>query len=221
MAEMSPALPSLGAGLQLLDTEDRLVEALHTLVLDHLLTNDGATYWVDSRGHATTTSLARLAPSRGLLDRIRIARGFTAYQHYSIVETLAESIDERASLVVVPWMDYWYRGDDLARGEPEAMLDGVLTRLESIGNTLDVPVLVTREQRDELAQPIAARAEAHLACEQTRFGPRFASGDFETLVYPIGGGRFQTTIAYWREILAARIEAAPPQPAEGVAYGAD
>ena len=54
-------------------------------MLDHLLLHDGPAFWVDANGHATTTVLAQIAPSRRLLDRIHIARGFTAYQHYGAV----------------------------------------------------------------------------------------------------------------------------------------
>ena len=74
-------LPSLDDGITLLDVEgSRGVPILQSLVLDHLLFHDGPAFWVDANGHATTT-LAQIAPSRRLLDRIHVARGFTAYQH--------------------------------------------------------------------------------------------------------------------------------------------
>lgn len=213
-----PELPALRPGIRLLETDERSVSILHALVLDHQLMHDGATYWVDSRGHATTTSLARLAPSQRMLDRIQIARGFTAFQHFSLVEDLDAYIDETTSLVVVPVVDYPYRGDNLQRGEPEDMLEGVLTRLDEIAVANDVPVLVTRQKGDELTTPIATLAEERIVCERTRFGPRFSADDFETLVYPVGDGWFQTTIAYWREVLEARIKAAEQLPKE-IAYG--
>jgi len=53
--------------------------------LDHLLLHDGPAFWVDANGHATTTTLAQIAPSQRLLNRIHVTRGFTAYQHYSAV----------------------------------------------------------------------------------------------------------------------------------------
>ena len=82
----SPLLPSLDDGVTLLDVEGgRGVPVLQSLVLDHLLASDGPAFWVDADGHATTASLARIAPSRRLLDRIHVARGFTAYQHYGAV----------------------------------------------------------------------------------------------------------------------------------------
>jgi hypothetical protein len=36
-------------------------------------------------------------------------------------------------------------------------------------------------------------------------GPRFVGDDFETLVYPVDGGTYyQTTFAYWQQLLVAR-----------------
>jgi hypothetical protein len=211
--------PALQPGVQLLDTDDRFVEALHALALDHQLSNDGTAYWVDSQGHATTTSLARLAPSRRLLDSIQVARGFTAYQHYSLVDQLLDVVDQSTSLVVAPNVDRFYRADALRRGDPEAMLGDVIDRLEKIAERYDLPVLVTRERRDALSAPLTEVAATEISCERTRFGPRFSSDRFDSLVYPAGDGWFQTTLAYWREVLQARINT--QQQPEGVSYGAD
>lgn len=215
----APEFPALDCGVRLLDTDERFVEALHALVLNHQLMHEGPTYWIDSRGHATTTSLARLAPTQRLLDRINIARGFTPFQHYSLIETLADRVDTSTSLVVVPVVDAPYRGDNLHRGEPTAMLDDVLTRLDDIANACDLPVLVTRQIDDDLTEPVLTTASERIVCERTRFGPRFRADDFETLVYPVGNGWFQTTLAYWQEVLAARVRASGQQLSERLAYG--
>src|SRR6056297_3510587 len=72
-------LPSLNDGITLLDINSgRGVPILQSLVLDHLLLHDGPAFWVDADGHATTTTLAQIAPSQRLLNRIHVARGFTA-----------------------------------------------------------------------------------------------------------------------------------------------
>ncbi len=79
-------LPSLDDGITLLDVEGgRGVPILQSLVLDHLLLHEGPAFWVDATGHTTTTTLAQIAPSQRLLNRIHVARGFTVYQHYGAV----------------------------------------------------------------------------------------------------------------------------------------
>lgn len=246
-------LPSLGDGVTLLDVGGgRGVPVLQSLVLDRLLLCDGPAVWVDAGGYATTSALARVAPSRRLLGRIRVARGFTAYQHYGAVCDLPAAVrgdrhaataaggadaDERAdtgggvdtgegagttgresprapALVVAPAVDSLYRADDgLGEAHAQTLLARALARLSSYADRYDAPVLVTRTAADEFAGPVEAAADHRLRCEQTRFGPRFVGDGFETLVYPVdGGASYQTTLAYWRQVLDARAAQAGQVP---------
>ena len=239
-------LPSLNDGITLLDVDgSRGVPVLQSLVLDHLLLHDGPAFWVDANGHATTTTLAQIAPSQRLLNRIHVARGFTAYQHYgavcdlptavnrSIQETSSEvglqgrqppshSADtspQPPSLIVAPAVDAQYRTDDtLGEAHAETLQARTLARLTTYADGYNVPVLVTRSERDVFTKPIETVADHHLQCEQTRMGPRIVGDDFETLVYPVeDGAYYQTTFAYWRQLLEARaaqvgVEPATPSP---------
>lgn len=210
----TPELPRLEPGVHCLDCTDSAVGPLHSLVLDHLLTHDGPAYWVDSRGHATTHPLARLAPSQRLLDRVQVARGFTAFQHYSLLDALGDRVtspDTAADapapgLVVLPAVDALYRDGDLARGEPGRFLESVAERVGALADRSDAPVLLTVQHEDVLTDPLFAVVDDRLECESTRFGPRFVGPDFETLVYRAGGA-IQTTLAFWERVLAARYEA--------------
>jgi len=250
-------LPSLDDGITLLDVEGgRGVPILQSLVLDHLLLHDGPAFWVDANGHATTTTLAQIAPSQRLLNRIHVARGFTAYQHYGAVCNLpsavnksiqmsttnagaagrqAPSRDEDTSphtpaLIVAPAVDAQYRADDtLGETHAKTLQARTLARLATYADGYDIPVLVTRAQRDDFTAPVATAADHHLECEQTRMGPRVVGEDFETLVYPVDDGAYyQTTFAYWQQLLAARatqVGVEPTTPAsstptpEGVGTG--
>jgi hypothetical protein len=250
-------LPSLDDGITLLDVEGgRGVPILQSLVLDHLLLHDGPAFWVDANGHATTTTLAQIAPSQRLLNRIHVARGFTAYQHYGAVCDLPAAVnqsiqtstadigtasrrvpsrDEDTSphtpaLIVAPAVDAQYRADDtLGETHAKILQARTLARLATYADGYDIPVLVTRTQRDDFTAPVTTVADHHLECEQTRMGPRVVGEDFETLVYPVNDGAyFQTTFAYWRQLLAARatrvgVEPTTPAPStptpEGVGTG--
>ena len=251
-------LPQLDDGITLLDVEgSRGVPILQSLVLDHLLLHDGPAFWVDANGHATTTTiLARIAPSQRLLDRIHVARGFTAYQHYGAVCDLRTAVnksiqmsttdgaatgrgepsrDEGTSphtpaLIVAPAVDAQYRADDtLGETQAKTLQARTLARLATYADGYDIPVLVTRNERNEFTEPITTVADHHLECEQTRMGPRVVGEDFETLIYPVNDGAYyQTTFAYWRQLLAARatqvgVEPTTPTPStptpEGVGTG--
>jgi hypothetical protein len=233
--------PSLEDGITLLDVEGgRGVPVLQSLVLDHLLVHDGPAFWVDANGHATTTTLARIAPSQRLLNQIHVAGGFTAYQHYSAVCDLPTAVnksihtstaDARAAgrgasgrdedmsphtpaLIVAPAIDAQYRADDtLGETHAKTLQARTLARLATYAEGYDIPVLVTRTQRDDFTEPVATAADHYLECEQTRMGPRIVGEDFETLVYPVDDGAYyQTTFGYWRQLLAARATQAGLEP---------
>jgi hypothetical protein len=191
-----------------------------------------------------------------LLNRIHVARGFTAYQHYGAVCDLPTAVnksiqmsttdagaagrgepsrDEDTSphtpaLIVAPAVDAQYRADDTL-GETHAgtLQARTLARLATYAEGYDIPVLVTRNERNEFTEPVATVADHHLECEQTRMGPRVVGEEFETLVYPVDDGAYyQTTFAYWRQLLAARatqvgVEPTTPAPStptpEGVGTG--
>ncbi|MDB2287106.1 hypothetical protein PM038_17970 [Halorubrum ezzemoulense] len=235
-------LPSLDDGITLLDVDrGRGVPILQSLVLDHLLVHDGPAFWVDANGHATTTTLAQITPSQRLLDRIHVARGFTAYQHYGAVDNLPTAVNHAIqkstavtstsgrqssihsedssphtpSLIVAPALDAQYRSDEtLSEQHAETLQARTLARLATYADSYDVPVLVTRSTIDEFTAPVATVADHHLECEQTRMGPRLVGEDFETLVYPVDDGAYyQTTFAYWRQLLATRATQVALEPA--------
>lgn len=215
-----PALPTLDEGVYRLATDGRATGPLQSLVLDHLLFHDGPAYWADAAGHAETGSLARLAPSPRVLDRVRVARAFTAFQHYGLVDALAGAVGDDAGLVVLPALDAFYRGDALDRGEPGRLLSGVAERLAALAADRDAPVLVTYGRDDDLTRPVADVVDHELACERTRFGPRFVGDGFETLVYEDAGG-VQTTLAFWERVLRARRDAAGTAGRAVAATGAE
>ncbi|MFC4989091.1 hypothetical protein [Saliphagus infecundisoli] len=199
-----PELPSLGSGLQLLEVDGEPRGPLHTLAVDQILTSQGSAYWVDTGGHATTQPLARIAPDPRVLDRIQVARGFTPFQHYTLIDELCRKIGEETALVVVPALDRFYRENDLRQDEGEAMLVRVLAMLAQCGREHDIPILVTRSRDDEFAAPVEASAATTIECQSTTQGPRFVADEFETLVYPASHGQLQTTLAFWHRILDAR-----------------
>jgi len=191
-----------------------------------------------------------------LLDRIHVARGFTAYQHYGAVCDLptavnksirASTADSRAAdrgqpsrdddtsphtpaLIVAPAVDAQYRADDTLReAHAETLHARTLARLATYADGYDIPVLVTRNERNEFTESVATVADHHLECEQTRWGLGSSARTSETLVYPVDDGAYyQTTFAYWRQLLSARamqvgVEPTTPAPStptpEGVGTG--
>lgn len=204
MEQNLPTLPALDDGVTLLETDERASGVLHTLALDHLLLEDGSAIWVDAHDHGTTQPLLRIAPTMRLLDRVRIARAFTPWQHQGLLRDLAASISDGTTLVVLPELDWFYRSDDLGRGEGKRMLSAAVDIVAELAATTDVPVLLTTHRDDERTASVRALADDVVRCEGTKFGPRFLGEEFETLVYPLSNGLVQTTLAFWKHVLTTR-----------------
>lgn len=202
--DVTPQLPALETGLQLLDTDPDLDRAVHALAVDHVLRSGGSACWSDPGSHARSGPLVDLAPSDRILDRFRVARAFTPFQHLELLATLPETISARTELLVVPALDGYYRDDDLLGDEGLEMLLAGIAALAGLARDRDLPVLVTRRRDDGFAEPIERAATRTIRCESTPFGPRFRSVDEETFVYPNDGGWVQTTLAFWEQVLAAR-----------------
>lgn len=199
-----PELPTLHSEIYCLETDRNTRSILASLVVDHALLNEGPVYWIDSLDHAATDSVTAVAPSARILDRIQVARGFTPYQHFSITDTLlSQAESDPPSLIVAPAIDGLYR-EVTAGIDATELLAQTIARLAKLRRTFDCPVLLTIARDDTVSQPVASSVTAKLSCKHTAHGPRFVGDDFETLVYPIGHGLVQTTIAYWQSIIDAR-----------------
>ncbi|WP_227356357.1 hypothetical protein [Haladaptatus salinisoli] len=204
MRHDQPELPTLDGGITLLETDARATGALQSLVLDQVLLAGGSAVWVDAHGHGTTRHLARIAPSMRVLDRIKIARAFTPWQHQSLCRDLAPELADDTAIVVLPAFDRFYRSDDLSPGNGERMLSAAVDLVREIADTVDVPVLVTQHADDTLTAPVRECADAVIRCERTPYGPRFSGDEYETLVYPLDNRTVQTTLAFWKRVLTTR-----------------
>ncbi|MDB2242666.1 hypothetical protein [Halorubrum ezzemoulense] len=202
-------LPELTPGVTLVDIDSDLgVTPVLALLLDQVLGSDGRGNWVDGTNRANTTQLRELAPADRVLDRIDVARGFTAHQHTTLLDRLAGRLDSRdqPSVVVATGLDGMYRGADVDDELTEQLFIRAIAAIARIARVHNVPVVVTRCREDDFSRPLRRAAAAHLQCRATPFGPRFedAAGDIETLVYHTGDGWMQTTLAYWQQVLEHR-----------------
>ncbi|WP_248516320.1 hypothetical protein [Salinarchaeum laminariae] len=216
--QLIPELPDLEPGIQLLDADAS--GALPALVVDQVLRDGQRALWIDAGREARTRRLADVAPSQRVLERIDVGRGFTAFQHYALVDVITSqarrlAAEDELGVIVAPALDARYREDNLRGDEGERMLVRAVARLAGVAREVDVPVLVTRARDDALSAPIANAAADTLRCEQTAMGPRFVTDEFETLVYPVEDGLVQTTLAYWRRILEARAPEGALEPVDG------
>ncbi|MFB6294532.1 MAG: hypothetical protein ABEI97_02120, partial [Candidatus Nanohaloarchaea archaeon] len=191
----------IDTGITLVNTDSRATGVLQSLVLNHLIVYGGGARWIDSKGHARTDTMHRLAPNQHLLDKIQVARAFTPQQHFALVEDLAIAVDRETTLMVLPDVNTFYAADDLMTGEREEMLHAALQNVHDTVERYRIPALITTSDCGEALSYVAeAYADAVIDCRMTEHGPYFSSDRFETLVYP-GNGYVQTTLTLFQHLL--------------------
>lgn len=90
---------------------------------------------------ATRSALTAL--EEAALERVRVARGFTAHQLQSIVEDgLVAEANAEVGLIVAPGLFDMHLDDELSREEARALAGRALASLRRLAARLDVPVLV-------------------------------------------------------------------------------
>ncbi|GCF13225.1 hypothetical protein Harman_11600 [Haloarcula mannanilytica] len=201
------SLPELEPGLTLLETPDPRSTALHQLALNTIQQTDGIAYWVDARNTSSSYTLHDMAPHRRILRRIRLARGFTAYQHFQVVRRVVNQATGRTGSIILPNLASLYRDDDVPMHESEPMLNAVLGALSEVADVYDIPVLVTDAAADAFTELVAEQVATSYECERTPMGYRFVGDDYETTVY-WADGYWQTTIPYWVDLLGVAEEQA-------------
>jgi hypothetical protein len=199
-------LPDLDPGVTVLRTAQPRSAVLHRLALQTVRQTDGRVYWVDARNTASTYALNELAAHRRLLERVRVARAFTAYQHVGLVERLVDTVTPQTGCLVVPNAPSLYRDDDVPAHEATPLFEAVVGALHEVCTTYDIRLLVSDARRDDdLADILASAADATYRAEATDLGYRVEGADFETTVYWDDTG-WQTTIPYWVELYGAATE---------------
>ncbi|USZ73109.1 hypothetical protein [Natronosalvus halobius] len=232
---------TLDPGLTLLRTPSRRSAAVHRLVCEYLAdirasperpdrraeksaTTDGRAYWIDAGNVASTHALYECAPGSGCqaLERLRIARAFTAYQHHSLVGAVVRRADADTPLVVAPNVASLYQDGDLREWERTDLLASTLAVLDELGRGLECPVVITAGPDVSAAtvERLEVAADSTIECTRTREGLRFEGEGFETMGY-WHGPVWQTTIPYWVDLFGAVDPERPWESGTGTEMGAN
>lgn len=208
--------PELEPGMTLLRTPSERSPALHQLVMD-AATAPGEVLWIDAGANAKTTVLYEVAPHRRLLDDIKIARAFTAYQHHTLVRELLERVTARTSLVVAPCAASLYRDDDLDEAEADALCAGSMALLGDLGRAASVPVLCTDAVTDGFTALVEEEADVTITADRTTVGQAFrVDGEAPHAYWTADGSQWQTTIPYWVELFGETADAMATVPTTDV-----
>ena len=205
-----PQVPELADGITRLAGGDGLGTALRAIAVEELgrpeHPPDAPALWIDVGGAAATRGLYEQGLDPGRASSLEIARAFTAYQHFSLVERLCERVSSATPFVICPNVADLYDDGDLRRGEARELFGAAMDRLAETVETHDVPTVITTGSPGDrrLAGIVEGLADRTTRCRPTQLGLRFSGEDFETRTYGTAWGDCQTTFEYWASVAVER-----------------
>lgn len=152
--------------------------------------------WIDSGNEASTYALNQHGGPR-ILEKVKIGRAFTAFQHHSLVQQLEESIEPETELLILPNITYFYCEGQLADWEAEELFRETWQKVKELQEKYNLKVAVSKHcEQPEIPYYISPDCPHQIEVETTRKGLKYDSEEYEQLIYRENQA-IQTTMPFW------------------------
>ncbi len=123
--------------------------------------------WIDTENHGSSYQLAA-AGNTDILEKVEIARAFTTYQHYTLVQRIEDYIENDTELVLLPSIDGLYETGQLSEEESRELLKQSLNHLNKLGKNKDLEIAVTlsRAGKGEFHGLVEQKAVRSVDCDR-------------------------------------------------------
>jgi hypothetical protein len=189
--------PRIASGINLVHKPEEL-PVFQSFVAAELEGRNNTAVWIDSKNESSTYALASFG-SPGIMEKVRIGRAFTPFQHHSLIHQVDEFIQENTKLLVLPNLDYFYLDGQIKDWEAEELFQEIWKQILDLRYQYDLKVLVSLSSwKSDLTHPVIRDAENSIKVEKTSQGWKYESDDFEQHAYR-DGGEVQTTVSCWMQ----------------------
>lgn len=171
--------PKVVDGWNLVETDTALA---FPALIKHLAAKHKKILWIDSSNQANTHYFESRPE---LLDKIYIARAFTALQHQQLCKSIGEY-----DLIVAPEIDRLYEESSLYRTEAVELFEDMLKSLKG---------KILYSISGEIGFKAEEKAGNRIKVEETNQGLKFTQKDRQTQVYTDNTG-VQTTVPFYEEV---------------------
>lgn len=196
--------PSLKQGFNLVKTE-KSYPALQVLLSKELEDTDSNAVWIDSGNESSTYALSAASKKPGIMDKVKIGRAFTPFQHHSLIHELEKFIDQKTRVLVLPNPELLYTDGQINRFESLELFKEAWGKIVEIQEKQGLKVLVSQiGEISEHTTILENYADQHIKIENTDSGRKYDSEDFENLFYR-EKGLIQTTIPFWEKPVRGEI----------------
>lgn len=195
--------PRLEQGVNLIQKPGKL-PVFQSLVAPELDSKNANAVWIDSGNESSTYALSGQGSS-DILEKVRIGRAFTPFQHHSLVNQLEEFIDEDTSLLVFPNIDLLYLDGQVKEWEAEQLFEESWNRILQLKQKYDLKVLVSASPESQLYYFVSGDSDNKIRVEETVQGWKYSSREFDQMAYH-DSGEIQTTIPYWLQKTSEKVQ---------------
>lgn len=127
------------------------------------------------------------AGGREILDKIEIARAFTTYQHYTLIQSVENELKDSTNILVVPSIDQLYIEGQLGEEESKELLKQSMDHLNRVSQELELKVIVTVKRSNEMKEIVQSYVDKEID------GSKIETESFDRGSY-VDPYSFQTTI---------------------------
>ena len=171
--------PKVVEGWNLVETDTALA---FPALIKHLAAEHEKILWIDSSNQANTHYFESRPE---LLDKIYIARAFTALQHQQLCKKIGEY-----DVIVAPEIDRLYEKSSLYRDEALELFENMIEELEG---------KIIYSVSGEIGFRAQDKAHNSIKVEQTAQGLRFSQKNRQTQLYS-DSTCVQTTVSFYEEV---------------------
>ena len=171
--------------------------AFQTLIAHSIDQTKKEAVWIDTGNESSTYALASQG-SESLMQKVKIGRAFTPYQHYQTVMELEKFINDKTEIVALPNITSLYAEGQMRQDEAEQLFEETWQKIQEIKQKHDLKIMVSvqEEDRSQIGFKVRMNSDNKIKIENNSEGINYDSNSFETFFYR-KNGFVQTTMPYW------------------------
>lgn len=170
------------------------------VILGKNLSLTGKALWIDSGNTSSTYALSSKG-DEDILQRVKIGRAFTEFQHHHLVNRIEEFLTPETEYIVLPNIDQQYKKSGASRKEVKDLFKDVLSKILSVKHDRsDIRIIYSFSSDDSSAinLQLRKRTENTIKIDENNQGLDSSSKKGEKMFYRTHGF-IQTTITFWKK----------------------
>ncbi|MFB6100714.1 MAG: hypothetical protein ABEK16_05585 [Candidatus Nanohalobium sp.] len=174
--------PQLEKGFNRVEKPGR-IPVFQSILASQLDGRNASAVWIDTGNEASTYALNSFSPE--LMEKVKIGRAFTPFQHHSLVHQVEEFIEEDTEVLILPNIAMMYADGQLREWEARELFKETWNHLKDVQEEEELKVVFSARNFSDIIGP---DVETEIEVEETGQGLRY-SGKSEQMAYDNPGDK--------------------------------